>query len=179
MKTKSLLFLALLMFVVACGNPKPRKPIMRTGSVDMTESVAINKKIFNQENLLFKAVIEQDSLHSYIDSHYGFWYAYDSKKSMDSITPIKGDEVRFLYDIKNINGEIIYSKEELGEKNYIVDLQDFMQGIQEGIKFMKVSEKVIFLLPSQKAYAYYGDENKIGSNTPLIVTVELLEIKNN
>lgn len=173
----NLFFIAFLVLLVSCGNPKPRKPIMRTGIVDMTESVEINQKILEQENKLFEAIMENDSLHTFLDSHYGFWYAYDSEKSKDSIFPIKGDEVRFLYDIKTINGEIIYSQEELGEKNYLVDQQDFMQGIQEGIKFMKVNEKVIFLLPSQKAYAYYGDENKIGSNTPLIVTVKLLEIK--
>lgn len=169
----------ILVGVVSCANPKPRKPIMRKSSVDMTESVAINKKIFRQENQFFRAIIDKDSLHNYINSQYGFWYAYDSEMSLDSITPVKGDEVRFLYDVKSIDGEIIYTQEELGEKNYIIDQQDFMQGIQEGIKFMKVDEKVIFLLPSQKAYAYYGDENKIGSNTPLIVTVELLEIINN
>lgn len=152
---------------------------MRTGSIDMTKSVAINQKILEYENKLFEVLMENDSLHTFIDSHYGFWYAYDTEKSMDSLFPKTGDEVRFLYDIKNINEETIYSQEELGEMTYQVDQQDFMQGIQEGIKFMKVNEKVIFLLPSQKAYAYYGDEKKIGSNTPLIVTVELLEIKNN
>lgn len=175
----NLFFIAYLVLLVSCGNPKPRNPIMRTGTVDMTKSVQINQKILEQENKVFGIIMENDSLHTFIDSHYGFWYAYDSEKSKDSIFPVKGDEVRFHYDIKAINGETIYSQEELGVMNYLVDQQDFMQGIQEGIKFMKVNEKVIFLLPSQKAYAYYGDENKIGSNTPLIVTVELLEIKNN
>lgn len=164
---------------MACGNPKPRKPIMRTGRVDMSESVAINKQILAKENQRFQSIMEQDTARTYLNSHYGFWYAYDSKNITDSAMPIKGDEVTFLYDIKSIEGETIYSQEELGEKTYLVDQQDFMQGIQEGIKFMKVDEKVIFLLPSQKAYAYYGDEKKIRSNTPLIVTVELLEIKNN
>lgn len=168
-----------LLLIISCGNPKPRKPIMRTGSMDMSESIAFNKKLLNYEEEQFKILMKNDTLHSYIDSHYGFWYTYDKKNQLDSIKPIKGDEVRFLYDIKSIDGKIIYSQEELGEKTYLVDQQDFMQGIQEGIKLMKVNEKVIFFLPSQKAYAYYGDENKIGSNTPLIVTVELIEINNN
>lgn len=178
MLTKYFLLLASIL-LVSCGNPKPRKPIMRTGQIDMTESVSINKQILAQENELFQTIMKQDTTHAYTNSHYGFWYAYDVKKSADSIMPKEGDEVTFLYDIKSIEGEVIYSQAELGEKSYVVDHQDFMQGIQEGIKFMKVDEKVIFLLPSQKAYAYYGDEKKIGSNTPLIVTVELLEIKNN
>ena len=164
---------------MSCGNPKPRKPIISTGSVDMTESVAINRQILAQENQAFQSIMQRDTSHAYLNSHYGFWYTYVLKSSADSAKPIKGDEVTFLYDIKSVEGEIIYTQEELGEKTYLVDQQDFMQGIQEGIKFMKVDEKMIFLLPSQKAYAYYGDDNKIGSNTPLIVTVELLKIKNN
>ncbi len=42
---------------------------------------------------------------------------------------------------------------------------------------MKLHEKVIFLLPSLKAYSYRGDAKRIKSNTPLVVRVELLEIK--
>jgi hypothetical protein len=36
-----------------------------------------------------------------------------------------------------------------------------------------------FLFPSQKAYGYYGDQNKIGSNMPLICEVTVLSIKEN
>lgn len=178
MKVK-LFFFIISLALIACGNPKPRKPIMSTGRIDMSESVAINRQILAQENQRFQSIMKQDTSRTYLNSHYGFWYTYVLRNTTDSAKPIKGDEVTFLYDIKSIEGETIYSQEELGEKTYLVDQQDFMQGIQEGIKFMKVDEKVIFLLPSQKAYAYYGDEKKIGSNTPLIVTVELLEIKIN
>lgn len=164
--------------LLSCANPKPRKPISRTGSYDMTKSIAFNKKLLAHEQEAFKGIIAKDTLHTYLDSHYGFWYAYDIKKDEKTRKPTKGNEVTFEYEIKNSNGTIIYSKEELGNKTYLVDQQDFMQGIQEGIKLMKVNEKVIFLLPSQKAYAYYGDEKKIGSNTPLIVTIKLLDIKN-
>lgn len=171
-------FIGLLGFI-SCANPKPRKPISRTGSVDMSKSIAFNKKLLAHEESLFKKIIEKDSLHTYLSSHYGFWYALDRKVEENTTKPIKGNQVTFEYEIKNINGDLIYTKEELGNKTYLVDQQDFMQGIQEGIKLMKVDEKFIFLLPSQKAYAYYGDEKKIGSNTPLIVTVTLLDIQTN
>lgn len=163
----------------SCANPKPRKPISRTGSVDLTESITFNKKLLLHEENLFKKIIEQDSLHTYINSQYGFWYAYAKKSEEDTKKPVKGDKVTFVYEVKSIDGEIIYSKAEIGEKEYLIDQQDFMQGIQEGIKLMKVNERVIFLLPSQKAYGYYGDENKIGTNTPLIVNLTLLEIQTN
>jgi gliding motility-associated peptidyl-prolyl isomerase len=172
-------FLIVLVLFISCGNPKPRKPVMRTGNFDMSESVAFNKKLLAHEEIIFKEIMKVDSTHVYHDSHFGFWYTYLTKNELNSITPIKGNEVTFLYDVKSINGKTIYTQDDLGEIKYLVDQQDFMQGIQEGIKLMKINEKVIFLLPSQKAYAYYGDEKKIGSNTPLIVTVELIDIQNN
>jgi gliding motility-associated peptidyl-prolyl isomerase len=178
MKNVLLVFVLIGLFT-SCGNPKPRKPITRTGNYDMSESVKFNKKLLLHENKMFQNIMEADSLHTYHDSHYGFWYTYLTQNKQDTLKPIKGDKVTFLYDIKSIDGKSIYTKEDLGKKEYLVDQQDFMQGIQEGKKMMKVNEKVIFLLPSQKAYAYYGDEKKIGSNTPLIVTVELLDIQNN
>ena len=176
MKYKIIVLISLLVFV-SCANPKPRKPITHTGRMDMSQSIAYNKKLFSLEKKAFLAIIAKDTIHQYIDSKQGYWYAYEEKKPLDSITPSKGDEVVFTYDVKAINGEIIYTQQELGKKTYRVDQQDFMQGIQEGIKMMKVDEKIIFLLPSQKAYGYYGDENKIGTNIPLIVSVRLLEIK--
>jgi len=178
MKINFLIF-SLFFIFISCVKPTPRKPITRTGRIDMSESIAFNKKIYEAEQQAFQKIIKKDSLHEYIDSKHGFWYAYDSKRSTDSIYPVAGNEVVFWYDVKRIDGTPIYSKEELGAKTYLVDRQDFMQGIQEGIKLMKINEKMIFLLPSQKAYAYYGDEKKIGSNTALIVCVELIEIRNN
>jgi len=169
--------LIVVLSLVSCANPKPRKPIAHTGRMDMDKSIAYNKKLFELEKKAFQSIINKDTLHQYIDSKHGFWYAYDVEMSTDSIRPTKGDEVVFAYDVKALDGQIIYTQQELGDKTYRVDQQDFMQGIQEGIKLMKVDEKVIFLLPSQKAYSYYGDENKIGTNMPLIVSVELKEIR--
>ncbi len=173
----SLLILSLFILVISCANPKPRKPVAHTGGLDLSQSIELNKLLFEQEVTLFKKYIQKDSLHHYTASQYGFWYTYEVQKQTDSITSTKGDEVSFLYSIKDINDQSIYSQKELGEKTYLVDQQDFMQGIQEGIKLMKVDEKVIFLLPSYKAYAVYGDGNKIKPNTPLIVTVELTSIR--
>ena len=44
---------------------------------------------------------------------------------------------------------------------------------------MKEGESITFLFPSQKAYGYYGDEEKIGSNVPLVCDVSLLKLTNN
>ena len=58
-----------------------------------------------------------------------------------------------------------------------MDKEDVLLGLRDGIKTMKKGEKVTFLFPSHKAYGYHGDNNKIGTNEPLLCTVTLNDIK--
>lgn len=178
MKASSLFLIGFIVFV-SCANPKPRKPVTHRGDVDMSRSVQYNQNLYKREMLLFESFVKEDTTHTFKDSQHGFWYANITEKPQKGDFPKKGDEVVFSYEIKTVQGNIIYSKEELGAKTYFVDQQDFMQGIQEGIKLMKVDEKFIFLLPSLKAYGVYGDGDRIKTSTPLVVTIELLSIQNN
>jgi FKBP-type peptidyl-prolyl cis-trans isomerase len=57
-----------------------------------------------------------------------------------------------------------------------MDKQEIFTGLREGLKLMKPNETVSFLFPSQKAYGYYGDKNKIGTNVPLLVKVTVNNI---
>ena len=61
--------------------------------------------------------------------------------------------------------------------NYLVDKQEIMIGLRDGIKLMRKNEKVSFLFPSHIAYGYLGDKNRIGSNVPIICTVTLTDFK--
>lgn len=174
MKSK-FLFFVMIVFLVSCNKQEPRKPIVRKTSSFMDESVERNRALNSFEEDIFKLKMKKDSLNEYINSAYGFWYFYNKKNSLDSYLPSKGDKVIFTYEIKNFQDSIIYSKEELGLKNYLVDKEELITGLQEGIKLMKEGEIVTFLFPSHKAFGYTGNE-KIQSNEPLIYTVNLKQI---
>ena len=143
----------------------------------MSESVERNKELKNVEEEIFRLKMENDSINNYISSEYGFWYYYKEKDTMNNKFVTTGDEVIFSYEVRNLNDSIIYSKEELGDKNYLVDKEELITGLQEGIKLMKEGEVVVFLFPSYKAYGYSGDE-RIGTNEPLIYIVQLKKIIN-
>ena len=117
----------------------------------------------------------------FIASQNGFWYYYNVKVEGDSITPKFGDIVNFNYNVTDFNNNIIYTEEELKAQNYAIDQEELFSGLREGLKLMKAGETVTFLFPSQKAYGYYGDENKIGANIPLIckVTINTITQKEN
>lgn len=163
------LFLSL---IISCGTPEPRRPVSVKSGSFIDESIARNKKLLAKEQELISAVIAKSKEDNYIASENGFWYAYQTKIESDSLkTPKFGDIVNFNYDISTLNGTVIYTKEELKTRNYAMDKEELFTGLREGLKLMKAGETVTFIFPSQKAYGYYGDENKIGTNIPIISNV--------
>jgi gliding motility-associated peptidyl-prolyl isomerase len=152
-----------------------RKPISQSSGSFMKQSIARNKKMIAGEENQIAAVIKKDSTKKYIASKKGYWYYYESRNLIDSLTPKKGDVALFDYEIKDLDGKIIYSKEELERQIYKVDKQDIMMGLRDGIKLMRKKEKVRFLFTSHMGYGYHGDNNKIGTNQPLFCTVTLYD----
>ena len=174
MKNKLIIAL-LLVFLVSCEDPTPRKPVARKSSTFLKESIERNKVINKLEEDAFLELMKKDSINNYISSSFGFWYYYISMNSTSNKLPKTGDEVYYNYKIKNINNDVLYTEEELGERSFLVDKQELITGLQEGLKLMKEGEVVTFLFPSHKAYGYSGYK-KIGMNQPLIYTVTVNKI---
>lgn len=167
-----LLTLSLAFLVLAnCKSPEARKPVSVKSGTFMEASIERNKALHEKQKALFESYMNEHSDIDFITSPNGFWYFYNSDKSTDTITAKFGDLVNFDFDIKKINGEIIYSKESLKNQNYTMDQEKLFSGLREGLKLMKTGETATFLFPSQKAFGYYGDNNKIETNIPIICEV--------
>jgi len=175
---KNIILLALVLILSSCSKTEPRKPIVRKTGSFLDESVKRNKEVNKIEENVLKQLMQNDSLHHYTNSQNGFWYYYQIKDSLGLKQPIKGDKVVFTYDVKNLQKAILFSKEEVGNVEYVVDKQELITGLQDGIKLMKEGEIVTFLFPSYKAYGYSGNE-RVKPNQSLIFTVELIKINKN
>lgn len=186
MKNSIVIFAAIILF--SCSEPEPRKPITHKKSTSFfEESIELNKKILKNENAKFKYIIDKDSMHNYMASPYGFWYYYNHKIVKNTPKPKTGNQVVIHYEIKNLYNEIILSKEQLGTKEQEnkkdrlvkIDGEDFILGLHEGIKLLKVGEEITFLMPSNKAFGATGLNAIISPNEPLIITVKLVKINKN
>lgn len=143
----------------------------------MKESIKRNKKLVASEESQIDSIIKSNPKIKYIASDKGYWYHYATENTTDTIRPKRGDVAFFNYDVKDIKGNLIYSEVELRPQVYHVDKQNIMMGLRAGIKLMNKGEKVTFLFPSHMGYGYHGDNNRIGTNQPLICTVTLNDIK--
>lgn len=162
--------------IISCKSPEARKPVsVKTGTF-MDASIVRNKALHEKQKQLFENYMNERPNEEYIASSNGFWYTYNSNKSIDTITANFGDIINFNFDVKRINGNLVYSEEELKTRNYTMDQEELFSGLREGLKLMKKGETVTFLFPSQKAFGYYGDNNKIGTNVPIICKVTINSI---
>lgn len=167
------MFLVTILVSSCKQSQEARKPISQASGTFMKKSAERNKKLVATEEGQIDSLIKSNPKVKYLASTKGYWYTYVNQNIQDTLTPKKGDVAFFDYEIKDLKGNIIYSELELRPQTYTVDKQNIMSGLREGIKLMHKNEKVIFLFPSHIAYGYHGDNKKIGTNQPLMVTVTL------
>ena len=174
---KFLVLLFIFAALMSCKTPEARKPeTVKTGSY-INESAIRNKKLYEAEKKVIEAYINTKKSKQFMTSEYGFWYSQDTVVVVEgSKLPKFSDIVNFDFSISGLNDKTIYSTLELKNRNYAMDQEELFTGLREGLKLMKAGETFTFIFPSQKAYGYYGDENKIGRNTPIISTVTVNSI---
>mgnify|MGYP003637899128 CR=1 FL=1 len=174
-----LLSLIFCLSMLSCKSPEARRPIQTSSGSFIQESAERNKKLYEDEKAVIKNIMDADIENSYFASDSGFWYYYNTRQESGlTETPKIGDIITFTYSIEYLDGTTVISEKENGLQHYIVDKsnQDLVSGIRDGLKLMKEGETVTFLLPSYKAYGYYGIENKLGTNIPVQSRVTLKTI---
>ena len=173
----SLFFFLLGVFFTGCAKVEPRKPINPKPSTTVLQATKkAYASIKEREENKIKRLIQLDSSRNYNESQYGFWYTYLVQQKSDKPRPKTGDTVAFMYEISDLEGNLIYSKEALGLKKYVVDKEEFITAIQNGIKLMKEGATITFVIPFYNAFGVSGDFNKIGVNTSIKSTVTLIKI---
>ncbi|PIV16227.1 MAG: gliding motility-associated peptidyl-prolyl isomerase GldI [Flavobacteriales bacterium CG03_land_8_20_14_0_80_35_15] len=172
-------FLMLWMVLGSCSNPTPRYPVKYRDDTNFNEIINQNKLLVGLQDKAFNNYISSNPEMHFINSQSGFWYAYLNQNHHSNRTPKPSETVIFTYQIADIDNQIIYSKEELGEQSFVIDKEQRETGLQNGLKLMKENEEVMFLFPSFLAYGVLGDRKKIKTNQPLIYTVYLKKIINN
>ena len=174
---KLILILSIGIALTSCSQQQARKPVSQSSGTFINESIERNKILIAKEEKTIDDFIKNDSLNEYISSPKGYWYTYNTKVDGDTKRPTRGDIAYFDYEIKNLKGKTIYTKEELKPQTYFVDKEDILIGLRDGIKIMKKGEQITFLFPSHAGFGYHGDNGKIGTNEPLLCTVTLNDIK--
>lgn len=174
----SLALATIITFVVSCKNQvELREPKSQKTSTTTDFSIELNKERNAAEEKFIEDLIAKDSV-AYTRSPNGFYYRFIVQDSVAGDRPEFGDRVTFEYDISDLDGQTIYSKDEISPVTKSLEQEyGIFKGLREGLKLMQVNDEVIFYFPSYTAYGFYGDSKSIGINTPITSRVKLLDIK--
>ncbi|HEA22540.1 MAG TPA: gliding motility-associated peptidyl-prolyl isomerase GldI [Pricia antarctica] len=176
---KSGLLLLLVLGLLSCQGPEPRRPIeVKSGSF-FKGSVARSKQLLAIEEQKIREIIEKDTAYDYVHSAAGSWYRIDTVKTDDQYTPQPDDLVIMTYNMVGLDNDTLYSRDDIGVLNYKVDKQELFPGLRNAVKLLKEGETGTFLFPSSLAYGYHGDNEKIGVNVPVKSTISILKIEKN
>ncbi len=173
---KKLVLLFLMILVFGCGQPEPRKPVQVKSGQFFKQSIERSKELLAKEQQIIQQRIEKDSTATYLTSDSGFWYTFEKQSDTATYQLKSNDEVLLSYTVMQLNGDTIYSNEEIGIVPHLIDKSQLFPGLRNAVKLLKEGEKATFIFPSSLAYGYKGDNDKIGPATPIKSSLELLKI---
>jgi len=81
------------------------------------------------------------------------------------------------FEIRLISGELVYSSDVNGPKEFLIGKGGVEPGLEEGILLLHEGDRAKFILPSHRAFGLTGDQDKIPPKATLIYDVKLIKIK--
>ena len=163
-------------FLQNCQEPIARRPINHRKEAFLNQSALRNKNRIALEQQLFHEIRKNEPNVRYQNSSKGFWYAIIKGINSRKPLPQKGDEVVLEYRIEDLNKNLLYDEEQLGQVRFLVDQEDYLAALREGAKVLREGQTGVFLFPSYLCFGYQGDFEKIGSNQPLRFTIKLVSL---
>ncbi|MDO4228946.1 MAG: gliding motility-associated peptidyl-prolyl isomerase GldI [Capnocytophaga sp.] len=174
------LLVLITIFLVACSDKQARRPIsVKTGNTFLKESAKKNRELLNSEEAIIDSIIKKDTVNTFVDSQHGFKFYYTKTNPEANYTAAFGDKVTYNYSISDIKGNEIYSELQDSDYEYLVEKEELFLGLRAALKILKEGESGVFFFPSEVAYGYRGDKEKITNNQPIIANIRVLKIEKN
>lgn len=161
---------------LSCSRKEARRPVTAKTNTFLKESAKKNKELISSQVRYIDSVTRLDTLHTYTSSADGFKYYYIKQNPEQTYVPQFGDKVQFTYGISDVLGNEIYPKDEEKITTYYVDKQELFLGLRMAIKRLKQGEEAVFFFPSEMAFGYVGDKDKIPSNMPIKLHLQIISV---
>lgn len=167
--------LIIITMLISCNNNEPRYPLNYTKDDNST----LISQIITDQNKKIDDYISKNLENNYLNSKKGFFYFFQKTNDLTSKKAEFGDIIMFNYSVKDLENNLIYEEEFIGDQSYIMGKQEIITGLREALQLVKNGEIATFIFPSYKAYGIYGDNNKIPPNTAIICTIKVKSINSN
>lgn len=159
--------------LVACSKPTPQRPV-QYHKITLQESLA--KEDFELDKEIIQEYMERHDSIQFKNSFNAFWWASVEKK--EEAKPIDSSvQIDYTYSVYNFKDQEIYSKDDIGIQYAVIGKTKQIRAFTEIFKELSEGEKAILLVPSFSAYGFSGDGNKIGPAQPIVIKLEIIQLK--
>jgi len=173
----SYILLVLAVFIASCGNeqeaPKVKAPDFKSKQFQ-DKLIDANKMYLQREN---------DEIDQYV-AHRG-WQMITTGTGVRYmiLKEGKGEQAKddqfakVNYKISLLDGTLCYTSDKDGAREFLIGKDNVESGIHEGIKYLHVGDKAVFIIPSHLAHGLIGDESKIPPQASVVYEIELLGLR--
>lgn len=169
--------LSIIVFVVmmfSCRNSSNNEKGKQNDKESVSESlIEINKELLSQESALIDEYVKKNNL-DVVKTGTGLRYQIFESGDGDYIN--KGDVVALKYDIRLLNGDLLYSSDNEGYKTFRVGRGGVESGLEEAILKLKKNSVSILIIPSHLAHGLIGDGNKIPPKAVLVYKLKVVDV---
>ncbi len=170
------IFLSSLIFflLASCNGPKTNEKDSGTIVPSMKESLLnANKQAVKAENEQIEQFI---SRYNWKMKETGSGLRYNIYEDGNGEQATTGKIATLKYEVRLITGDIIYSSEKDGLKEFLIGRGGVESGLEEGILLLRVGDRAKFIIPSHLGFGLLGDQDKVPPKSTLIYDIELISL---
>jgi len=162
--------------MIVCSCNQSNRPVEQENkSTDVEESlVKINKKLVKSEDEQIEDFLAR---YGWEMSKTGTGLRYLIYELGSGIKAEKGKIAKVDFTISLLNGEVCYTSNPDGPKEFKIGQGGVESGLEEGILLLKEGDRAKFIIPSHLAFGLVGDLDKIPAKATVVYDLKLLELK--
>ncbi len=169
-------FLLLLVLSISCNQQENKELDKKLDKKLVKEHLErANKYMVKAEEQNIRDFISRYDYHM---KETGSGLFYEIYKKSEGEQAANGKIAKLHFQIFLLTGELIYSSDKDGVKEFLIGKGGVESGLEEGILLMKTGERARLIIPSHLAYGLLGDLNKIPEKATIVYDVELVGLVN-
>ncbi|HNX43138.1 MAG TPA: FKBP-type peptidyl-prolyl cis-trans isomerase [Bacteroidales bacterium] len=173
---KKIYFLAFLFLLSGCGQKEGNRP-EKSDAADLNETlIKANKQVVLSEDQQIDDLLER---YGWNMTETGTGLRYLIYKRGNGPSAQKGQQATIRYNLRLISGDIVYSSDDLGPKQFTIGSGGVESGLEEAILLMHLGDQAKVVIPSYLAFGLIGDQDRIPPKSTLIYDIELIKLTNN
>lgn len=171
-----IVILLTLLTIVSCdNNDKTQKSVQAVDKKELEELlIEANINMLSKESAIIDSFVNNKNLNV-IKTGTGLRYYIEEAGEGDLI--VKGNRVSLEYEVRFLNGKLVYSSDKDGIKTFVVGRGGVESGLEEAILFLRKNSVATIIIPSYLAHGMVGDGNRITQRATLVYKLKVIDIK--